>query len=356
MKVEVLDNRGKVVRLRPESDEDLWLLRISLRRGDQVTLRTSRDVQVGSGKRERVAMTLKLVLDSVEFQPFTGKLRISGIVVEGPEEFGVKGRRHSTAISIGQQLVVERSQGWRDHELEKLRSGAARGTAAIAAVDYDEVGLAVLASHGLKMVEDRSSRLPGKEDPAREEEVKRYVEYIASRIVREASRHNARIAVIVGPGNLKREVASLVSRMAPGLRVIVADAAMGGQAGVREALRRESITKALEELSIIEAEGVVEEFLKRISRSPETVAYTPREVLAVAKMGAVEKLVVVDSLLYSMDDETREAVDKALAEAEARGGRVVVIPEDSPPGERVRSFGGVIALLRFQVPSEARRL
>ncbi|MCE4615878.1 MAG: mRNA surveillance protein Pelota, partial [Aeropyrum sp.] len=145
MKVEVLDNRGKVVRLRPESDEDLWLLRISLRRGDQVTLRTSRDVQVGSGKRERVAMTLKLVLDSVEFQPFTGKLRISGIVVEGPEEFGVKGRRHSTAISIGQQLVVERSQGWRDHELEKLRSGAARGTAAIAAVDYDEVGLAVLA-------------------------------------------------------------------------------------------------------------------------------------------------------------------------------------------------------------------
>ncbi|BAA80803.2 pelota homolog [Aeropyrum pernix K1] len=356
MRVEVLDNKRRIVRLRPESEEDLWLLRITLRPGDVVRIRTSRDVPVGSGRKERVVMTLRIRLDSIEFQPFTGKLRISGIVVEGPDEFGVKGRRHSTAVSIGTWLVVERDKGWSEQELERLASGRARGTAVIAAVDYDEFALAVLAGHGMKILEDTSARLPGKDDPSREQEVEKYVDRAAKRIVEEAARHRSPIAVIAGPGQLKTSVAEKVQRAMPSLKVATVDTSMGGVAGVREALRRESVTRILRELSIVEAEGVLEEFLRRIAKSRDTVAYTPGEVLAVARMGAVDTVLLVDTLLHSPDDAVREAVDEALRLVESMGGRVIIIPGDSPAGERLVSFGGVIALLRYPVPQEARRL
>ncbi|BAN90599.1 pelota family protein [Aeropyrum camini] len=356
MRVEVLDNKRKIVRLRPESEEDLWLLRITLRPGDVVRIRTYRDVQVGSGRKERVAMTLSIRLDSIEFQPFTGKLRISGIVVEGPDEFGVKGRRHSTAVSIGTWLVVEREKGWGEKELDRLASGRARGTAVVAAVDYDEFALAVLAGHGMKILEDTSARLPGKDDPSREQEIEKYIDRAAGRIVEEASRHRAPIAVIAGPGLLKARVAEKVQRAMPSLKVATVDTSMGGVAGVREALRRETVTRILRELSIVEAEEVLEEFLRRIAKSRDTVAYTPQEVLAVARMGAVDTVLLVDSLLHSPDDAEREAVDEALRLVESMGGRVIIIPDDSPAGERLASFGGVVAILRYPVPQEARRL
>ncbi len=356
MRVEVLDSKRRVVRVRPESEEDLWRLKITLRRGDLVTLRTVRDVRVGSGRKERIPMTLTLRLESVEFQPFTGKLRVSGVVVEGPDEFGVKGKRHSATVAPGQQLIVEREGGWSESALSRLRSSSAAGAAVIAAVDYDEYALAVVAPHGFTVVEEAEVSLPGKDDPSREAEVERLVSRLASRIVEEASRRSASVAVIVGPGPLKLRVAEAVRSIAPKLRVIVDDASMGGVSGVREALRRTTVAEALREYSVLEAESILEEVMRRAVRDRDSVAYTAGEVLAAARLGAVSALVVDESLLYSIDDELRGAVDEALSIAEKTGAKIVIVPEGSPPSERLRALGGIAAVLRYRLPPEARRL
>ena len=356
MKVEVLDAKRRFLRVRPESEEDLWRLKIALRRGDLVTLRTSRDVRIGSGRKERIPMTLTIRLDSVEFQPFTGKLRVSGVVVEGPDEFGVKGKRHSATISPGQSVVVEREGGWDERVIARLRSSASPGSAVIAAIDYDEYAIAVLAPHGFTIVEDTAVSLPGKDDPAREGEVERLVERVAARVVEEASRHKAVVAVVVGPGHLKGLVAERVREAAPKLRVVVDDASMGGSSGVREALRRTRVAEALREYSILEAEAVLEEFLRRAARDRDSIAYTVKEVLAAARLAALETVVVDESLLYSLDDEVREAVDEALTRAERTGAKIIVVPEGSPPSEKLRAFGGIAALLRYRLPPEARLL
>jgi protein pelota len=286
LKVEVLDSKARVIKVRPESEEDLWTLRIALRRGDLLTLKTARDVRVGSGRKERIPMVLTIRVDSVEFQPFTGKLRVSGVVVEGPDEFGVKGKRHSATISPGQQVTIERPSGWDPKVVERLRSSGRGGTAIIAAIDYDEYAVAVLAPHGFTVLEDLSLSLPGKDDPAREQEIGRLTERVAKRVVEAASKYGAAVTVIVGPGPLKHEVAEKVRSMAPTLKVLVDDASMGGVAGVREALRRPRVAEALREYSILEAESIMEEFMRRMARSRDTVAYTPRDVAAAALLGA----------------------------------------------------------------------
>jgi protein pelota len=59
--------------------------------------------------------------------------------------------------------------------------------------------------------------------------------------------------------------------------------------------------------------------------------------------GAIETLLVLDELARrcSLDDIMREVAD-------ARG-RVVIFSSEFEPGDRLRSLGGVAALLRFKI-------
>ncbi|MEB3806906.1 MAG: mRNA surveillance protein Pelota [Desulfurococcales archaeon] len=357
MLVDVIDRRRERLKVKPESEEDLWVLKTVLRPGDYVTGRTFRDVaRGGRGEKEKRPITVKLVVKQVEFQPFTGKLRVFGVIVEGPEEYGVKGKHQSILVTPGTELIIERRGGWPQKVLEKLKSAGPRGRAVVAAVDYDEYAIAVLSVHGIKLVIDTHTRLPGKEDPSREQELDRLINEIARRIVDTAATYNARIVVVAGPGTLKSLVADKVRVLSRNLHVMVDDVSMGGRSGIEEALRRPTIWSALREYTITEAEQLLAEVLKDASKGGERIAMGPKEVYLLAKMGAVERVVVVDSMIYSIDDEIRETITEALEEIENRGGHIVIVPEDSPIGERVRMMGGIIALLRFNVPAAARSL
>ncbi len=357
MKVLEKSGRGETVKVRVEGEEDLWTLKTLLRPGDVVGARTYREVSMGGrGPKERRPLFLKVRVKNVEFQPFTGKLRIFGVIVEGPEEYGLKGKHHSIVIGPGQTIVLERPGGWNRKDLSRMEESGPRGRAIIAAVDYDEYGIALLAPYGFKILVEESMRLPGKDDPSREQELESRLARIARLIIDYAKANDAGVVVIVGPGQLKAIVADRVRREAPSLRVVVDDASMGGRHGSEEALRRTTVSQALREYTIMEAEDAIGEFLSAAAREPERVAMGPGEVLAVARMGAVEKLVVLDSMIHSIDDNEREMVDEALASAEMYRGKVIIIPEDSPPGEQVKRLGGIIAVLRYPVPMQSRRI
>ncbi|MCE4620724.1 MAG: mRNA surveillance protein Pelota [Desulfurococcales archaeon] len=355
MKIEVIDRRREKLRVRPESEEDLWALRVVLRPGDYVKGRTIRDVAKGGrGEKEKRPITVKIRVKNVEFQPFVGKLRIFGVIVEGPEEYGVKGKHQSILVSPGTELILERAGGWPETAIEKLKSSGPSGKAVIVAVDYDEYAIAITASYGVKIVVDNYIRLPGKDDPSREQEQQRIVEKIAMETVRTAADSGARVVIVAGPGPLKDQIAGKIRELAPHLTVIVDEASRGGRGGVDEVLRRPSVWRVLREYEITEAEELLSNLLREASRGGERIALGPREVLATALMGAVEKLVVVDELLYALDDDLRETVTRAVEEAEKRRARVIIVPRDSPVGERLYLMGGIAAILRYPVPHEAR--
>jgi len=357
MQVEKIDRRGEKLRVRPESEEDLWTLKTILRPGDLVKGKTIRDVQAGGrGSKEKKPIIVKLRVKNVEFQPFTGRLRLFGVIVEGPEEYGVKGKHQSILVTPGTTITIEREGGWSRAVLEKLRASGPRGRAVIVAVDYDEYAVAVLSPQGIKMIVDKYARLPGKDDPSREDALNKYVAEVVREAVRAVSDYGAGIVVIVGPGPLKNVVAEKLRASAPNVRVFTDDASMGGRAGVEEALRRQKVVEALREYSLAEAERVVEEFLRAAARDPNTIASGPREVAAAARLGAVDKIVVVDEMLYALDDEVRELVNEALEEAEKRGATIIFVPRDSPAGEKIYMMGGIIAVLRYPLPPEARNL
>ncbi len=357
MKIEVLDNKLRKIKVRPEGDEELWTLLSILRPGDLVKGKTTRDVAVGGrGKKERRPMVVKLRIKNVEFQPFTGRLRVYGVIVEGPEEYGVQGKHHALTIAPGQEVIIEREAGWPEWVVDKLRASGPQGRALIVAVDYDEFGIALIAPHGFKMIVEGSSGLPGKDSPSRDQEFASYVSKVARLAAETASRENVGIAIVVGPGEPKKLVAEKLRESAPNLKVFIDDASMGGRAGVEEAIRRPKVAEALREYSVVEAEKVLEEAMRLLARNPDMVAYTLNEVAAAVKLGAADSVILVSDKLYSLDDQERGLTLDILEWGERTRARVYLVPPDSPVGEKVSRLGGAVAVLRYPLPADARQL
>ncbi len=356
MKITNVDLKHGVVTLVPETSDDIWLLSLVVKPGDLVRAKTVRDVKFGergSGRSRRVAMTLTIRVESVEFQPFSTKLRIRGVVVEGPERFGVKGKHHTITVDVGQEVTIVKEEGWPRSLLEKLRNASTGMKAVIAAVDYDEYAIGVLQGQGLRMVLEHSLNLPGKDDPRRGEQLHQELVTLAKKVVEVAARESTDIVIVAGPGFLKNQVAEMVKQLAPNLRVYTENASMGGVPGVHEVIRRGKIREILRELGAIDAEEFLERFEKLLVQKPGLVAYTLDNVEKAVEMGAVEELLVLDELLHSPDPEVRKRVEELLRKADETRAKIRFVSLETPAGMRLKHLGGIAAILRYPIDQEA---
>ena len=350
MEVKTLDSKRRAIEVLPRSEEDLWTLAMNLKRGDRLRLVVLRDVAGRDAKeKQRRPIEVTLRLESLEFQPFSGALRVFGVIEEGPDRFGVRGKHQSAYISLNQPVVLIRDEGWDERTMRKIVQSGPRGRAIMAAVEYDGAAVGVLTPEGLKVVLDKDLTIGPKDDPSREARLDEALAELTDVIVKLTAEEGATAVVLVGPGPLKEELAARVRSRLPSVRVVVDSTSGGGLEGLYEALRRDSVVAALREIETVEAQIVLDEFLRRVVKDPLTVAYTIDDVLEAAEMGAVETAVVVDEYLYSPDQETSEKFTSAVEEIERGGGRVIIITRESPAAAQVLGMGGIIALLRYRL-------
>jgi len=64
-------------------------------------------------------------------------------------------------------------------------------------------------------------------------------------------------------------------------------------------------------------------------------------------LGAIEKLILADTLLRVSEDEQRLKIEKIMLEVEHRNGAVTVVSTEHEAGAKLLALGGIAALLRF---------
>ena len=352
MKIIGWDERHGKMLLQVESRDDLWCLYNVLDPGDLVTARTLREVKVND-KSSRKPMMLKVRVEKVEFQPYTDKLRIKGVVVEGPDEFGVVGSRHSIAVGEGSEILIEKEK-WSRHELDRIFKASSRRPlqVLVIGIDLDEVAFVLPRDYGLELVAEARLDLPGKREPSkREEALKERIREIVEKAKELIQRLNLKAVAIVGPGFVKdylaREVASSTS-----VKVYVDSASIGGYQGVKEAIRRGVLRRILKDIDLVEEAELMDELLLHVSKGDGRAAYGLEEVRKMADCGAVDKLLVLDELLRSPDPNLRNKVEEIMETAEKRGARVKIFSSLEEPGQQLKSMGGLAAILRYSLDFE----
>lgn len=357
MKILKRDLKRRFVTVVPETLDDLWVLYNVILPKDGIYAKTTRVIKIEKvgvrPARERVPVSLGIIVENVAFDKVINRLRVRGSVVEAPEDMGLKGTHHTIDVVVGKPVTISKVE-WLKNQLDRLRAASEyRATPIIVvALDDENCGIAVLRHYGFDIKVEISSKLPGKrEAKKRAEGFLGYFKNTADSLANVEIEVKGPI-VIVGPGFVKNNFINYLKEKYPDLAtqiVAVKGVNSAGVAGVYEALRCGLLASVARRIRAVEETKEVEEVFSRLGKGGRDVAYGLDEVEKAVSYGAVDLLLIADSLLREAVNDERKRLEKTMRNAEKTGGRVIVVSTEHEAGEKLLALGGVAALLRFSI-------
>jgi protein pelota len=340
------DRTSGLYRLRLETPSDLWRVARLVHVGDLVGASTTRrdpeapeDVAGAERSRRRVFLTVRV--EQVEFHEFSRHVRLTGPIVEGPFDIG---RHHTLDLTEGDEVTLLKPtlSGGERALLDEGFAGKDEPTILVAAVDWGDSSLVRLRGRAIEPVADLRRTISGKQYAGGQAEKDRrtYVDEILEVLRREGL--TATAIVIAGPGFLKEEISRRLTEDEPTIakKSRVIPTSESGRVGIDELLRSGKASEALRGSVAAEESEYVERLVRALSGGLRA-AVGPREVAAAIEAGAVETLLVADTLLT--DPEVIPSLDLA------RSGRtkVLVVRSDGEAGKRLAGLGRIAAILRY---------
>jgi protein pelota len=336
--------RGDVgeIALLPESLDDLWHLQHLISRGDLVFALTHRKVpaiadKARPEKMERKTVRLGVKVEDIEFHMYSNWLRLHGIIKSGMD----MGSYHTLNIEVGTELSILKYH-WRPDLLARIDEAVAesqRPKVVIALIEEGEATIGVLRQFGVQTAaEIRQGSGKGSGEDTRGG----FLRDVA-RAIDTTAKDGAEV-ILAGPGFTKEDLKKVIDSGLPDLakRIAMDDTSSIGRSGFQEVLRRGSVKSVLEASRIAREALLIEDLFREIATDGKA-AYGIKEVETARNYGAIEKLLVLDELAR------RGKVDEIMREVAQARGKVVIFSSEFEPGDRLRSLGGVAALLRFKI-------
>ncbi len=343
MRVLHRDPRTGEIKLRVENADDLWHLSNLVQPGDQVRASTyrreeSKTDKIRPEKAEKIRVTLTIRVEKTEFQAFTDRLRISGVIVDAPQDLG---RHHTLNVAVDDVLSIIKT--WKRHELQRIDEAVAatqKPLVTFLSLDDEEALLAQLRQYGVQ--ELATIRAPGHGkmfDTGDAETV--YFEDILGKL---KTSPLGEALVLVGPGFARESFLAFLQAHDAGLaaKVVSQGTSQPGMRGIQEALRSGMGTKLFADSRVALETQLVEKVLEAIATN-RPVAYGRQEVDQAIDAGAVETLLVSDSVVHDL------GIERMMHAVEDARGKVVLVSPHHEAGAKLEGLGGVAALLRFPI-------
>jgi protein pelota len=348
--------RKGIVKVVPESPNDLWHLYNLIFKGDQVYAYTTREVKTDRDysrpkSGERIGLFLGITVESVSWDRFLNKLRIHGVICQSPETFPVSGH-HTLTVALNKPLTIAKTT-WSKHLLDRLkRTRTNEETLIILSIDDEGFAIAETREYGVEIKIEERTKLPGKlEADQRSAATKTYFRHVAEKLAQTWSQKRSPI-VVLGVGYIKNEFVTFLKNEEQELAKSIVDVKSvnnGGVAAIYEAIRSGILQKTMQQFRLVEESKAVEEVLSKLGRNEHYVAYGMDEVEKAAELGAVEKLLVADRLIRESADETRVKIEELMRRVENARGSMIIVSTEHEAGEKLQGLSGIAAVLRFPI-------
>lgn len=359
MKILEMNLKKGFVKVVPETFDDLWHLYNIIYKGDEVYAYTSREIKQDEKYArakcgERVSVFMGVKVEKVAWDKLLGRLRVHGIICHAPEIIPT-GAHHTLNIALNSPLTIVKEE-WAHHHLERLETAkkASEKPIIIVAVDDEGYAIATTTQYGVELRVEEKTRLPGKlEAEKRNTVVKEFYQKALNSLRQIWSETRSPIAII-GVGFIKNDFAKFLEKEAPEIVKSVVDVKSvnnSGVAGIYEAIRSGVLTKTMKHLRVMEETEIVEEVLKRLGKGERNVTYGMEEVRRAAHFGAVETLILADTMLREAKNEERLSLERLMKDVEQKGGKIMVVSTEHEAGAKLTALSGIAALLRFSLPT-----
>jgi protein pelota len=326
------------IRLFPESIDDLWHLRHLIGTGDLVFATTFRSVDAATDKIrpekvEKRPVRLGIRVERVEFSEHGVRLRLTGIIEHGVDV----GAHHTINVETGFEISLIKQ--WRPLDLERVEravKASVYGVIHILTIEEGEAELFRLRQYGPEGVITVTS---GSGKGAEIDSRTAFFDQLTSHI-----QNISGPLIIAGPGFIKDDFVKYAkNRSCAGVdRAVVVETRRIGRGAVQEVVGKGALEKLMDDIQLSREVKLMDEVLLRISQEG-AVAYGIREVREAVGYGAVEQVLIADTLLRDAQ------VMHVIEDAEAMRATIIVLSSEFEPGERLVALGGIAALLRYKL-------
>ena len=361
MRVLKTDMKNNQVIVRPESATDLYVLSNVISIGDRVITKTSRRVRrSGSEGRsgddsQRITMVIGVEAEDFAFQDssVSNRLRVKGKIFQGPEQYVSIGSYHTLNLELTNVITIIKP-GWSNYFLDLLKKAeeaSKKPKICLIAADKAEVCIGLLDNFNLNIVAHEKSRISRKlsKEKVRSKQTQSFFDQIAMIINRQVLPETKKF-VIGGPGFIKEQLAEFLKGKftKENITVIVAGSLSGGnRVGLSELLQMEAVDKLAADFQIFEENSLFDEFLKRINQGSADVTYGWDTIKKIVSTGAIETVILLDSLLKGGSGTNPDEVQILLREVEKTRGKIFIVSSQSENANQIKTFGGIIGLLRY---------
>lgn len=330
------DLKKGTIKIGIDNELDLWHLTHVIKNKDLIEAKSYRVVEFEK-EQEKKPVFISLEVESMEFSPYTSKLRIFGKIRSGtPEEYVQLGRHHSIDVSEGDIITIIKEK-WMNYELERLDDAvkdAKKERVYVVLIDERKALVAVAYPYGFEIkgeTESKGSKRMKEKELSKEKT--EYFKSIEQMIPKEA------YLIVAGPGFEKDYFSDYLKKQ--GYNPVKKSASYVEQGSLREIIE-DSESILIEERLKKESE-IYEEIAKHIFKGDNYASYGKEEVKNALEMNAVELLAIEDSMLKDLE------IEEMLKKADQEGSKVFIFSSKTEWGEKVKGLGGIMAKLRYRL-------
>ena len=339
MRIIRFHDASNMLKLVPESFEDLYLLARILSPGDSVASRSYRRFKSNEGDTgEQKEVFIRLTLEKAEVDRNASRLRLSGKITEArPEEFVRLNTYHTLNVAPSDILEISKKE-WKDYILKRIKRSvqdSKRPRLGVFALDDEKATMAYIMGYGIELAGELYSGLSKK---MKEKEFEAQRSKYFDEIIASISRMNVDIVIIAGPGFAKDDIKKYIASRDVKVRqkLFYASAGDAERSGIREVMQSSETSK------ILESEHVKHEFeylniffgSLRAGRSVYGIERI-RKALSDYSIGVV---MVNDSALNN------EQVKELLDMADKSNVHIEIFNSDDEAGKQLSGFGDIAGI------------
>ncbi|NIQ06172.1 MAG: mRNA surveillance protein pelota [Candidatus Korarchaeota archaeon] len=346
MEILQLDRGQGRLQIKVEGHEDFFVLSRFLKDGDLITSKTTRKIK-RENKVFRKSMVVTLRFTETSYQSFGKRLRISGIIQEGPEDLVSRGSYHTINVEINDILELRREDLTKEDidQLRKAEKYTKMPPLLLVAIERGVATVGLLSSYELKVIRSLAREVSTKGVEGSKSLLHKFFSEVFS-IMRQYL-DTSKAVIVAGPGFTKKKFSKFLADKIPNEKVYTGNISTGTRSGLHEIVRRGLPEKIQKDQRISEETRLIGDLLKHIGKEDGLAVYGYDEVKRAITYGAVDTLLISDSTFYSK--KMRDEIMKMIEQTRDMGGSFRIISSLHPSGKQFEQMGGLGALLRYKL-------
>ncbi|VVB81456.1 Peptide chain release factor subunit 1 [uncultured archaeon] len=337
------------VKVLVETPEDLWYLSQIIDSGDSIKGKTPRKIKpTEEAEATKRMVFIALTAEKVEYTANT--LRVGGKITEGPEDVP-NGSYHTFSVEPGSIISIQKEH-WYGYQLDRLEEATETKLAKImiCVFDREEAYFAIMKRTGAEVLMQLKGEVEKKRISTKI--ASNFYEQIIKQLEQYDERYKLDYIILASPAFWKEELYKVLKNDALKKKIIQATCSSVDEQAISEVLKREEVATALKQERTSKEMILVEKVLSEIAKKG-AVVYGIKATEETAIAGAVEILLVTDTLIHKLREENKFAtVDSIMRTVDKQKGKVAIISGEHSGGKKLDGIGGIAALLRYKLSYE----